>query len=85
MHKGDPVCQACIFKNMEYKVRLLLENTLKVTKNSNILICFSGGLSSICLVTLIVNIVKRYQKNKLFNKLGVIHIQQQNELPINYE
>ena len=50
LHKGDPVCQACVFKNMEYKVRLLLENTFKVNKNSNILVCFSGGLNSIVLV-----------------------------------
>ena len=28
--------------------------------------------------------MKRYQKNKLFNKLGCIHIQQQKELPENY-
>lgn len=30
---------------------------------------------------LITNIVKRYQKNKLFNKLGFIYIQQQASLP----
>lgn len=30
---------------------------------------------------IISNIVKRYQKNKLFNKLGFIHIQQQDSLP----
>lgn len=34
---------------------------------------------------LITNIVKRYQKNKLFNKLGFIHIQQQATLPLGYE
>ena len=43
--------------------------------------CFSGGLSSVCLVSILVNIVKRYQKNKLFNRLGCLHIQQQAELP----
>ena len=55
------------------------------------LVCLSGGLNSICLVTLLFiqltivkNIMKRYQKNKLFNKLGCIHVQQQSSLPDNY-
>ena len=29
--------------------------------------------------------MKRYQKHKLFNKIGCIHIQQQGELPIGYQ
>lgn len=36
-------------------------------------------------ISLISNIVKRYQKNKLFNRLGCIHIQQQDSLPENYK
>ncbi len=28
--------------------------------------------------------MKRYQKHKLFNKIGCVHIQQQAELPKNY-
>ena len=28
--------------------------------------------------------MKRYQKNKLFNKLGCIHVQQQSSLPDKY-
>ena len=44
------MCQACLFKNIEYKVRLLIENTFKVKKDSNVLVCVSGGLNSICLV-----------------------------------
>ena len=53
LHKGEPICQPCLFKNIEYKTRLLLENTFKVNKNSNLLVCFSGGLSSICLVPML--------------------------------
>jgi tRNA(Ile)-lysidine synthase TilS/MesJ len=81
LHKGEPICQSCLFKNIEYKTRLVLENSFKVTKNSNLLLCFSGGLSSICMVSIIVNIVKRYQKNKLFNRFGCVHVQQQQALP----
>lgn len=51
-HKGEPICQACLFRNMDYKARLLLENTFKVEKTSNLLLCLSGGLSSICMVTI---------------------------------
>ena len=29
--------------------------------------------------------MKKYQKNKLFNKIGCLHIQQQSELPHNYK
>ena len=50
MHKGDPICQECLFRNMEYKCRLLLENTFKVKKDSNLLLCVSGGLNSITMV-----------------------------------
>jgi tRNA(Ile)-lysidine synthase TilS/MesJ len=57
---------------------------MKVGKNSNLLVCFSGGLSSVCLVSILVNIVKRYQKNKLFNRLGCLHIQQQAQIPPNF-
>ena len=32
-----------------------------------------------------VNLMKRYQKNKLFNELACIHIQQQDTLPENYK
>jgi hypothetical protein len=81
LHKGEPICQGCLFKNIEYKTRLVLENSFKVGKNSNLLVCFSGGLSSACLVSILVNIVKRYQKNKLFNRLGCLHIQQQANIP----
>lgn len=53
LQKGDPICQDCLFKNIEYKCRLLLENSFKVRKDSNLLVCLSGGLNSICLVLLI--------------------------------
>lgn len=81
LHKGEPICQGCLFKNIEYKTRLVLENSFKVNKNSNLLVCFSGGPSSACLVSILVNIVKRYQKNRLFNRLGCLHVQQQATLP----
>ncbi len=51
-YKGEVICQECLFKNIEYKCRLLLENTFKVGRESNLLVCFSGGLNSICLVEL---------------------------------
>lgn len=50
VYKTEPICQDCLFKNIEYKCRLLLENTFKVDKDSNLLVCLSGGLNSICMV-----------------------------------
>ena len=50
LYKGESICQLCLFKNIEYKSRLLLENTFRVGKLSNILVCHSGGLNSICMV-----------------------------------
>lgn len=35
-------------------------------------------------LNVIINLMKRYQKNKLFDRLGCIHIQQQGELPPHY-
>ena len=29
--------------------------------------------------------MKKYQKNKLFNQIGCVHIQQQTSLPENYQ
>lgn len=31
-----------------------------------------------------VNIMRRYQRNKLFNKLAVVHVQQQTSFPEGY-
>lgn len=45
-------------KNIEYKTRLTLENKIKVGSKSRILICFSGGLNSICLVLIQIIIGK---------------------------
>lgn len=70
--------------NIEYKCRLTLENSMKVKQNSSILICFSGGLNSICLVNVLANLKKRYQKHHLFGELRCIHIQQQEKLPEGY-
>jgi tRNA(Ile)-lysidine synthase TilS/MesJ len=69
---------------MEYKSRLLLENTFKVNKESKLLLCFSGGLNSIAMVTIIHNIFKKYQKNKLFHSLACVHVQQQSPLTPHY-
>jgi hypothetical protein len=33
---------------------------------------------------IVLNIMKKYQKNKLFDKLGILHIQQQSNLPEGY-
>ena len=35
-------------------------------------------------LNILIDLVKRYQKNKLFNRLGCIHIQQQSTLPEGY-
>ena len=32
-----------------------------------------------------VNIMRRYQRNKLFNKLVAVHVQQQESFPENYK
>ena len=36
-------------------------------------------------LNIVISIVKKYQKNKLFNRLGCIHVQQQAALPPNYK
>lgn len=72
-------------KNIEYKCRLTLENTMKVNGKSKILICFSGGLNSICLVNILNSLRKRYQKHHLFGELRCLHIQQQSTIPENYK
>ena len=84
MHKGQPICRECLFKNIEYKSRLTIENTMKVKQTASILLCFSGGLNSICLANIMSNLRKRYQKNKLFGELRCIHIQQQNNIEESY-
>lgn len=43
------------------------------------------GIYLLMQLNIIINLMKRYQKHKLFNKIGCIHIQQQGELPIGYQ
>ena len=43
------------------------------------------GNSTLNQLNIVLSIVKKYQKNKLFNRLGCIHIQQQSSLPPNYK
>ena len=58
---------------------------MKVKADSKMLICFSGGLNSICLVKLLSSLKKRYQKHHLFGELRCIHIQQQENIPEDYK
>lgn len=43
------------------------------------------GKYTLIQLNIVQSIVKKYQKNKLFNRLGCIHIQQQANLPPNYK
>ena len=58
---------------------------MKVKGNSSILLCFSGGINSICLTNIMANLKRRYQKHHLFGTLKCIHIQQQKTIPENYK
>ncbi len=58
---------------------------MKVEGTSKILVCFSGGLNSICLVNIFSSLKKRYQKHLLFGELRCIHIQQQSKIPEDYK
>lgn len=84
LHKGEEICRDCLFRSIEYKCRLTLENGIKVKPTDNILLCFSGGLNSICLANVMGNLKKRYQKNKLFGEVRCLHVQQQGHLDPDY-
>ena len=43
------------------------------------------GTSLLIKLTIMVNLFKRYQKQKLFNNFGCLHIQQQTSFPEGYK
>lgn len=69
LYKGESMCKACSLRNVEYKCRVNLQNKIKITENDKIVVCLSGGMNSICLINILYELQKKFQKHLLFKSL----------------
>jgi tRNA(Ile)-lysidine synthase TilS/MesJ len=68
------MCKACSLRNVEYKCRVNLQNKIKINEKDRVVICLSGGMNSICLTNILVELRKKFQKHLLFKSIEVVHV-----------
>ena len=68
------MCKACSLRNVEYKCRVNLQNKIKITSNDAVVVCLSGGMNSLCLANVLLELQRKFQKHLLFKSIEFVHV-----------